>query len=128
MINFLAKLFIAAAAAPANALLPTNTLPPITLIPAELSGRISDALKWVPTLLFGFAGGIAIIFLLVGAVRYITASGNQDLLGRAKSTIIYSIMGLIIMIIAWVIVSFILGTFAPPLKVEKPAIVPQFNP
>jgi uncharacterized membrane protein YidH (DUF202 family) len=74
------------------------------LIPPEVQQGITNSLTLVRDLLFGFAGIVGVIFIIVGAIRYITASGNEKQLEEARLTILYSIAGLVIMIIAWVFV------------------------
>lgn len=54
-------------------------------------------------------GGLSVIFIIVGALRYIASGGNQTNLQKAKNTIMYAVFGLIISISAVAIVSFILN-------------------
>jgi hypothetical protein len=54
-------------------------------------------------------GAIAIIFLLYGGFRYITSGGDSGRVGNAKNTILYAIIGLIIVALAQVIVNLVLG-------------------
>ena len=57
----------------------------------------------------GIAGLLAVVVLIVGGVRYILAAGNEKAVGAAKNTIIYAIIGLIVIIVAYVIVNTIVG-------------------
>ena len=52
-------------------------------------------------------GFIAVLFLIIGGFQYITASGNPDQLEGAKKTIMYSVIGIIVVVISWAIVYFI---------------------
>lgn len=55
------------------------------------------------------AGGLAIIFLIYGAIRYATAVGQQDRIDQAKRTLFWSLAGLILSILASALVQFILN-------------------
>ncbi len=54
------------------------------------------------------AGLLAVIMIIVGGFQYITSSGNPQATARAKSTITYAIIGLLIAIFAFAIVNFII--------------------
>ncbi len=54
-------------------------------------------------------GGLAVIFIIVGALRYIGSGGNQTNLQKAKATLTYAILGLIVSISALAIVNFIIN-------------------
>ncbi len=54
-----------------------------------------------------FVGAAAILFIIVGGFQFITAAGNQENMKRAKSTVMYSIIGLVIAILAYAIVNFV---------------------
>ncbi len=65
---------------------------------------------------FGLAGIIALAYLIVGGYQYITSQGNPDAATMAKSTVVNSIIGLIIILTAFLLVNFALqqigaGTF-----------------
>jgi len=52
-------------------------------------------------------GMLAVLFLIVGGYRYITASGNEEQVEGAKQTIFHAIIGLAIVIMSFVIVRII---------------------
>lgn len=55
-------------------------------------------------------GVIAVIMIIVGGFRYITSGGDSGNVSGAKNTLIYAIVGLIIVALAQFIVRFVLGT------------------
>lgn len=57
------------------------------------------------------AGAISLIFVLVGAFRYVISSGNPQATAGAKNTILYAVVGLVLTIMALVIVKFVQGLF-----------------
>ena len=58
-------------------------------------------------ILLSIAGLLAVIFLIVGGFRYITAGGNEETAEAAKKTITNAIIGIVIVILAFVIVRVI---------------------
>lgn len=54
-----------------------------------------------------FAGAVAVLFLIIGGFRYVISAGNPDQVEGAKKTILYAILGLIVIFIAFVLVSLI---------------------
>ena len=56
-----------------------------------------------------WAGIIAVIIIIVGGIYYTTSQGDPGRVVRAKNTIIYAIIGLIITLLAAAIVNMILG-------------------
>ena len=61
------------------------------------------ALKVINVLL-AIAGLIAVIFLIVGGFRYVTAGGNEEAAESGKKTITNAIIGIVIIILSFVIV------------------------
>lgn len=54
-------------------------------------------------------GVIAVIMIIVGGLKYITSSGDSGNVTSAKNTILYAVIGLVIVALAQVIVRFVLG-------------------
>lgn len=55
------------------------------------------------------AGLIAMVFILVGGIRYITSTGDAGRIKQAKDTLMYAVVGLIVVGLARVIIGFIIG-------------------
>lgn len=54
-------------------------------------------------------GVIAVIMIIVGGLRYITSGGDTSKVGGAKTTIIYALVGLVVVAVAQLIVHFVLN-------------------
>jgi hypothetical protein len=54
-------------------------------------------------------GVIAVIMIIVGGLRYITSGGDAGKVGTAKNSIIYAIVGLVIVALAQFIVHYVLA-------------------
>ncbi len=82
------------------------TLP--SSIPSALAGADQaqeKLLKLGINWLFIAAGLLAVIFLLWSGIQYITSAGDANRLAAAKQRLIYSIVGLIVVIGSYVIVN-----------------------
>jgi hypothetical protein len=53
-------------------------------------------------------GILAVIMIIFGGFRYITSAGDSGKITNAKNTIIYALVGLIIVVLAQAIVRFVL--------------------
>ncbi len=68
-------------------------------------GTIADVLH----IIFGFAGGIALLIVTVAGLKYVLSSGDPQSIHKAKDTILYALVGLVICVLAFSIVSFTIG-------------------
>ena len=57
------------------------------------------------------AGIVAVIVLIVGGILYVTSNGDAGKVKRAKDAILYSIVGLVVVMMAFVITNFIVEWF-----------------
>lgn len=80
-------------------------LAPVTA--SESSLTIGDILSNVIMWILGFSAAVAVLFLIIGGLQYITASGNEKRAEAAKSTILYAVIGLVVILLSFVIVGFI---------------------
>jgi hypothetical protein len=54
-------------------------------------------------------GAISVIMIIYGGFRYITSGGATEKVGDAKKTLIYAIIGLIVVALAQLIIHFVLN-------------------
>lgn len=69
----------------------------------QLSGRIVNYM-------LGIAGSIGLLMFVYGGVIWMTAAGNQDKIAEAKKTIVWSVMGLVMLFGSYIIVKFVMET------------------
>ena len=82
---------------------------------AQASGTPSDLMTQIRTItntLLLFIGIAAVIMLIVGGFRYIFSAGDQSAVGSAKNTILFSVIGIVVALLAYAIVNFVLGQFS----------------
>ena len=73
---------------------------------------VSDIIKTIINTMLFIIGVMAVIMIIWGGIRYVLSAGNSAALTSAKNTIVYSIIGLIIAILAYAIVNFVINTVA----------------
>ena len=61
----------------------------------------------ITNLLLALAAGLAIIMIIYGAYQYLTAYGNEEQAEKGKKTIMWVIIGLVVIIIAKLIINSI---------------------
>jgi len=66
---------------------------------------IMNIITWV----LGILSLVAVIVIIYGGVRYMTSTGDSGKVKDAKNTILYGIIGLVIALLAFAIVSFVIG-------------------
>ncbi len=57
----------------------------------------------------GFLGIIAVVIVLMGGFKWMTAGGNDDKVGEAKKIISSGVVGLVIILASWGLAKFVLG-------------------
>ncbi|MSU76399.1 hypothetical protein EXS54_02945 [Patescibacteria group bacterium] len=69
--------------------------------------NLGNVLFNVVNALLLFAGAVAVLFLIIGGFRYVVSTGNETQVAGAKNTILYAVLGLIIIFIAFVLVTLV---------------------
>lgn len=78
---------------------------------------VASVLEAVANTIFIFGGAVAVLFLILGGYRYITSQGNQDLAESAKKTVLYAVVGLIVVFSSALIFNLIAETINTPDRV-----------
>lgn len=61
---------------------------------------------------FGALGAIAVLIITIAALQYVLSGGDSAKIAKAKDTIIYALVGLVVAVAAYAIVRFVLkGVF-----------------
>ena len=68
-----------------------------------------STLAFALNLTFSLVGLIAVLIIVLAGFKYITSSGKPDEITKAKDTIIYALVGLIVCASAVTIISFVAG-------------------
>ena len=81
---------------------PGGTCPTASTSVDSLVASIIDIFSWV-------VGVVSVIMVIYGGFRYVTSGGDAGKVTSAKNTIVYALVGLVIVALAQVIVLFVLG-------------------
>lgn len=84
------------------------------LLPHQTSGNIAEEQYFggvlLPTItrtVIALAGGLAFLFMIVGGIQILTAYGNEEKIQNGKKTLTYALVGLVIALLSYAIVSII---------------------
>lgn len=69
---------------------------------------LNDLIAQVINIFSIIVGVVAVIMIIYGGFRYITSGGDSSKVGDAKNTILYAIVGLIVVALSQFIVKFVL--------------------
>ena len=69
---------------------------------------IKDTLAQIINIILGFLGVIAVIIILAGGFKWMTAGGNEDKVAESRKMIVQGVIGLVVIFAAWAIASFVI--------------------
>ena len=83
-----------------------------TATTSEMQGKSIDGkdglIKTVVNVLLWAVGILSVIMIIFSGFRYFTSSGDASKTKSAQNTLIYSVVGLIVAIMAWAIVNMVI--------------------
>ncbi|MBI2285538.1 hypothetical protein HYU82_01800 [Candidatus Saccharibacteria bacterium] len=83
---------------------------------SQIQGKsdLNTFIRQVVNVISIIVGVVAVIMIIVGGFRYIASGGKAESVSGAKNTILYALIGLIIVALAQVIVRFVLKQTTSP--------------
>ena len=75
---------------------------------ADAAGGVNDIITTVINIFSIVVGVVAVIMIIVGGLKYITSGGDSGNITGAKNTILYAVVGLVVVALAQIIVRFVL--------------------
>lgn len=72
------------------------------------NNQVSRLIRVTLQLLSIIAGIIAVIMIIISGLKYITSQGDANAISSAKKSLIYAIVGIVIVAFAQIIVQFVL--------------------
>lgn len=79
-----------------------------TVSPGNASDKVGDIVRLIINIFSWIVGVIAVIMIIVGGLKYITSGGDSGNVTGAKNTILYAVVGLVVVALAQFIVRFVL--------------------
>ena len=104
IIVFISAIFVSASFMVAKAYEPLVRLPGL---PSTGDINLSQYVVGLYNFLLSIVGIVAVMMLIIGGMKYITAAGNASVISDAKDTIWNALWGLLLALLSWVIVSTI---------------------
>lgn len=94
---------------PADLILAVPICPPGTTGPiCTDTGNIDSILEVVVKTLLFFIGAVSVVVIIIAGIRMVTSGGNSDSVSKARNSILYASIGVVIAIAAYAIVDFVL--------------------
>jgi hypothetical protein len=78
--------------------------------PSGAPKTLSDTIATIINIISIFGGALAVIMIIIGGMRYITSAGSPEGAKGARNTIVYAVVGLVIIGIAQIIVHFVINS------------------
>ncbi len=73
----------------------------------ELESFLTNLALWI----FWIVIALAVIFILVAAIGFLTAGGNPEKIEKARSQLIYALIAVAVAVLAWGLINFVAGFF-----------------
>ncbi|MBN2087825.1 hypothetical protein JW758_05780 [Candidatus Peregrinibacteria bacterium] len=74
---------------------------------ATAQGTLGQNITTILNFFLGILGLIAVAFLIYAGVLMVTAGGGEEQINKAKKIITYAVIGIVIILLAWTIVTFV---------------------
>lgn len=74
----------------------------------EAEDSVNEIIALVINIFSIVVGVIAVVMIIIGGLKYITSGGDSGNVSGAKNTILYAIIGLVVVALAQIIVRFVL--------------------
>ena len=78
--------------------------------PAETEGDFRTIVLIIVKYFLTFLGLLATCMVIYGGIQYVTSAGNDETVGKAKKVILYSVIGIIVILLAFAIVNLAIGS------------------
>lgn len=72
-------------------------------------GSFRDLLLTFLNFFLGFLGIVAVIMVIYGGILYVTAAGEQENIDKGKKIIMYAVVGIVIILLAFALVNTLLS-------------------
>ncbi len=69
-----------------------------------ISSDVTNIINWI----VGILGIVAVVVIIMGGVTYMTSAGDAGKVKKAKDTILYGLIGLVVCALAYAIVNFVI--------------------
>lgn len=75
----------------------------------DTDDTFSSSFQGILNAIIGVLALVAVVVMIVGGVSYMTSSGDAGKVKKAKDTILYGLIGLVVCVLAFAIVNFVIS-------------------
>lgn len=75
---------------------------------APVEAKINFVINFLINLILFASGGVAVFFLVLAGIQYITSIGNQERMDAAKKTMQHALIGLVVVIFSYAVITNII--------------------
>lgn len=80
-----------------------------SVTPVDDDTDLIEAVTNIISAVIAVLGIVCVIVMIIGGVNYMTSSGDAGKVKKAKDTILYGLIGLVVCVLAFAIVNFVIG-------------------
>lgn len=71
--------------------------------------RLPDVIVFILNAIIAISGLVAVVFVIIGGISYMTSTGDPGKTKKAKDTILYALIGMVVCVLAFAIVNWVVG-------------------
>lgn len=75
----------------------------------QTKDSLPNLIKNIINAIIGVLGIVAVIVIIIGGITFMTSSGDAGKVKKAKDTILYAAIGLIVCVLSYIIVNWVIG-------------------
>ncbi|MBR0430843.1 hypothetical protein IJJ05_00945 [Candidatus Saccharibacteria bacterium] len=84
-------------------------LPTVEPVGTDTSGdTLVTSITGILNAVIGVLGLVCVVVMIIGGVNYMTSSGDAAKVKKAKDTILYGLIGLVVCVLAFALVNFVI--------------------
>ena len=72
-------------------------------------GSLVESITSIINAVIAVLGIVCVVVMIIGGINYMTSSGDAGKVKKAKDTILYGVIGLVICVLAFAIVNFVIA-------------------
>ncbi len=74
------------------------------------TNTLMSTLTTIINVVLGVVGFVAVVMIIMGGISFITSQGDSSKVTKARNTILYGVVGLVVALLAFAIVNFVLSS------------------
>ncbi len=77
--------------------------------PVDSSEDLTSSITSIINAIIAALGIVCVVVVIIGGVSYMTSTGDSGKVKKAKDTILYGVIGLVVCVLAFAIVNFVIN-------------------